>query len=613
MTTEILPLMGLLAVFVAGIFAVYFSLVFIAGIIHFFTKGIGERRKRREQRLLKKKEAAQAKIKDAELQKNQSLETELENLRKQLSLLKASEEKARKELKEKDEACLLSGAREAELNQKFASLNRRAVELERIQHEHELLNRQFFDLKSVEQSTQLQCRSLTQQLEKTAQLLRKQEEAHLLSEAEQKKLTEELASLKLRNEILNKQTAQLKDKYDKNLFCAEELKVQLAGTQYTMENNEKAALEARREEQGLRQQVASLRKSEDELKKAKSENESLADAMGQLRIKYQVASATMESLSKELEEARQVEHRESGARSGMIQEKQEVLKKLQEEHSSLKRAYEEAREEVKKIKPLFQEEKNHSLRLKGENKDINSELEQVRSALKKKEEALMAAETRQKELSGELASYQALKKAYEKQKQDLEKTEEAKKRLELLKQENAAKQDELEKELGRSVTTEFELKSELKESEEAHKALERRIEEVTFLKDKVENEAQVIQALLKGEQSKLEDMENEKEALSKEVSQLRQELESARKQAIAAAGNDSKQALKTTSSSVGNAYDLKNDSWQAWLRRFTFNYVGERIWITKGEFDEVEEEIKKKDAIIEKYSRNVQDNTNEAA
>jgi cbb3-type cytochrome oxidase subunit 3 len=171
--------MGLLAVFVAGIFAVYFSLVFIAGIIHFFTKGIGERRKRREQRLLKKKEAAQSKVKDAELQKNQSLETELENLRKQLSLLKASEEKARKELKEKDEACFLSGAREAELNQKFASLNRRAVELERIQHEHELLNRQFIDLKSVEESTQLQCRSLAQQLEKTAQLLRKQEEAHL--------------------------------------------------------------------------------------------------------------------------------------------------------------------------------------------------------------------------------------------------------------------------------------------------------------------------------------------------------------------------------------------------------------------------------------------------
>lgn len=285
MSTEILPLMGLLAVFVAGIFAVYFSLVFIAGTIHFFTRGITERRKRRAQRLLKKQEAAQAKAKDAELQKNQSLETELENLRKQLSLLKTSEEKARKELKEKEGACLLLSAREAELSQKLSSLNR--------------------------------------------------------------------------------QLAQLQERDDKNLFS-------------------------------------------DELKKAESEKEALAEAMAQLRIKYQVAGATMESLRKDLK-----------------------------------------------------------------------------------------------------------------------------------------------------------------------------------------------------------DIENENEALKQEVSRVKQELGSVSKQAATA--NDSKQALKTTSSAAGNASDPKNDSWQAWLRRFTFNYVGERIWITKSEFNEVEEEIKKKDAIIEKYCRNVQGNTHEAA
>lgn len=285
MSTEILPLMGLLAVFVAGIFAVYFSLVFIAGTIHFFTKGITERRKRRAQRLLKKQEAAQAKAKDAELQKNQSLETELENLRKQLSLLKTSEEKARKELKEKEGTCLLLSAREAELSQKLSSLNR--------------------------------------------------------------------------------QLAQLQERDDKNLFS-------------------------------------------DELKKAESEKEALAEAMAQLRIKYQVAGATMESLRKDLK-----------------------------------------------------------------------------------------------------------------------------------------------------------------------------------------------------------DIENENEALKQEVSRVKQELGSVSKQAATA--NDSKQALKTTSSAAGNASDPKNDSWQAWLRRFTFNYVGERIWITKSEFNEVEEEIKKKDALIEKYCRNVQGNTYEAA
>lgn len=150
-----------------------------------------------------------------------------------------------------------------------------------------------------------------------------------------------------------------------------------------------------------------------------------------------------------------------------------------------------------------------------------------------------------------------------------ERLAESQSKFESFKREAASKQEEIETEIRENITTELELKDELKELEGTNA--------------EIESECRQLKAALQQEENRSKGLENEKQDLVKE-------LESVKK-------------LPPQTQTVKHAEAKENEGYdplQAWIRRFSLGHLGERIWITRDEFESLEEEIKKKNALIEK-------------